>query len=107
MRRAAQNFSIARGEIVEGGSPLATLSRASVQVEGMIVMDHWGICQQPISNDPHLILAQLIPGSTRGKPDDTVEEKFKLLLCVTCWSTIDDQHSASGKYFRGLLKRSP
>lgn len=67
-------------------------------------MERCGICQGQISNDLHLSITRTTLGSSSGRPDDMVEEKFKLLLCPTCWSTIDDEHSASGKYFRGLIK---
>ena len=68
-------------------------------------MAHCGICQQHISDDLHLSIAQTTVGSLAGRPDDAIEEKFRLLLCQTCWSTIDDEHSASGKHFRGLIER--
>jgi hypothetical protein len=68
-------------------------------------MEHCGICQQPISDDLHLSITQTTLGSSAGDSDDTVEEMFRLLLCHVCWSIIDDEHSASGKYFRGLIKR--
>ena len=69
-------------------------------------MEHCGICQQRISDDMHLSIAQTTLGISAGRPDNRVEEKFRLMLCQTCWSTIDDEHSASGKHFRGLIKRS-
>lgn len=68
-------------------------------------MEHCGICRLPISGDLHLSIAQTTLGSSSGRPDDLVEEKFRLLLCQVCWANIDDEHSASGKHFRGLLKR--
>ena len=68
-------------------------------------MERCGICQGHLSNDLHLSIAQTTLGSSSGHPDDVVEEKFRLLLCPICWSTIDDEHSASGKHFRDLIRR--
>jgi len=66
-------------------------------------MERCGICQGQIPQDLYLSIAQTT--AAPGAPDETVEEHFRLLLCRTCWSTIGDEHSASGKYFRGLIMR--
>ncbi len=69
-------------------------------------MEHCGICQGLIADDLYLSIAQTTAGSPPGSPDETVEERFRLLLCKTCWGAIDDDHSASGKHFRGLIAPS-
>lgn len=68
-------------------------------------MEHCGICQEPLEKDLNLSLTQTAASTPSGTLDETVEERFRLLLCRACWSTIDDEHSASGKHFRGLLTR--
>ena len=66
-------------------------------------MDHCGICQRRIPDDLYLSIAQTTAAPPPGAPDETVEEHFRLLLCRTCWEAISDEHSPSGKHFRGLI----
>lgn len=68
-------------------------------------MEHCGICQQEIPDDLHLFITRNSRAPVREHRHDNVEERFRLLLCRTCWSMIEEEHSASGKHFSGLIKR--
>jgi hypothetical protein len=68
-------------------------------------VEHCGICQRLLSDDLHLSIAQTTSREAAGQPDETVEERYRLLLCELCWSAIDDEYSACGKHFRALIAR--
>ncbi len=68
-------------------------------------MDHCGICQQEIPHDLQLLITRDRPTSARRRAEDKIEARFRLLLCRSCWSMIEEEHSASGKHFSGLIRR--